>query len=94
MGDDKKLRELQEMADAEGIELTDEQLESVAGGFIYHDEGDVAARRREAYYVVDDDENVVMRLDNLAKAEHWAKNLRTNSKLLTAEEFERIRRKH
>lgn len=94
MGDDKKLRELQEMADAEGIELTDEQLESVAGGFIYHDEGDVAARRREAYYVVDDDENVVMRLDTLAKAEHWAKNLRTNTKLLTAEEFERIRRKH
>ena len=94
MGDDKKLRELQEMADAEGIDLTDEQLESVAGGFIYHDEGDVAARRREAYYVVDDDENVVMRLDTLAKAEHWAKNLRTNSKLLTAEEFERIRRKH
>lgn len=93
MGDDKKLRELQEMADAEGIELTDEQLESVAGGFIYHDEGDVAARRREAYYVVDDDENVVMRLDTLAKAEHWAKNLRTNTKLLTAEEFERIRRK-
>lgn len=94
MGDDKKLRELQEMADAEGIELTDEQLESVAGGFIYHDEGDATARRREAYYVVDDDENVVMRLDTLAKAEHWAKNLRTNTKLLTAEEFERIRRKH
>jgi hypothetical protein len=94
MSDDKKMRELQEMADAEGIELTDEQLDSVAGGFIYHDEGDVTARRREAYYVVDDDENVVMRLDTLAKAEHWAKNLRTNTKLLTAEEFERIRRKH
>lgn len=94
MSDDKKMRELQEMADAEGIELTDEQLDSVAGGFIYHDEGDATAHRREAYYVVDDDENVVMRLDTLAKAEHWAKNLRTNTKLLTAEEFERIRRKH
>ncbi len=94
MDDDRKMRELQEMADAEGVELTDAELESVAGGFIYHDEGDIAARRREAYYVVDDDENVVMRLDSLAKAEHWAANLRTNSKLLTAEEFERIRRKH
>lgn len=94
MGDDKKMRELQDMADAEGVELTDDQLDSVAGGFIYHDEGDAAARRREAYYVVDDHDNVVMRLDTLAKAEHWAANLRTNSKLLTAEEFERIRRKH
>lgn len=91
---DEKKKELHEMAAAEGIELTDEELESVAGGFIYHDEGDAAAHRREAYYVVDDNENVVMRLDSLAKAEHWAGNLKTNTTLLTAEEFNRIRRKH
>lgn len=93
MNDELK-RDLQDLADAEGVELSDEELDGIAGGFIYHDEGDVAAHRREAYYVLDDDGRVVMRLDNLAKAEHWAGNLRTNAQLLSAEEFEQMRKKY
>ena len=78
----------------EGIELGDEDLDAIAGGFIYHDEGDAAAHRREGFYVVDDAGNVVMRVDSMAKAERWAKNLRTNTTLMTADEFEKARRKH
>ena len=81
------------LAKEAGYELADDELEGIAGGYIYHDEGDVAAHRREGYYVVDDAGRVVMRLDSLAKAEHWAGNLRTNTQLLTAEEFEQMRRK-
>ena len=91
---DDKMKELQDMAAAEGVELSDDDLDGIAGGYIYHDEGDMAAHRREAFYVVDDAGHVVMRLDSQAKAEHWAGNLRTNTTLLSAEGFERIRRKH
>ncbi len=93
MNDEMK-RDLQELADTEGIELSDEALDAIAGGYIYHDEGDAAAHRREAYYVLDDSGRVVMRLDSLAKAEHWAGNLRTSAQMLTADEFERMRRKY
>ena len=93
MSDDQK-KNLQEMAADEGFELSDDELDGVAGGYIYHDEGDAAAHRREGFYVVDDAGHVVMRLDSMAKAEHWAANLRTNTQLLTAEEFEQMRRKH
>ena len=93
MGDDKT-KALQVLAAAEGVELSDDELDGVAGGYIYHDEGDAAAHRREAFYVVDDAGNVVMRLDSQAKAEHWAGNLRTNTTLLTAQEFELMRKKH
>lgn len=89
---DDKQKKLQEMAAEEGVELTDDQLDGIAGGFIYHDEGDVKAHRRESFYVVDDAGQVVMRLDSMDKAEHWANNLRTNTKLLSAEEFEKMRR--
>lgn len=91
---DEKSKELQEMAAEMGVELSDEQLEGIAGGYIYHDEGSAAAHRREAFYVVDDAGKVVMRLDSRAKAEHWAGNLRTNTTLLSSEEFEKIRRKN
>ena len=93
MSDDLK-KELRELADAEGIELSDEELEGVAGGYIYHDEGDASAHRREAFYVLDNDGRVVMRLDDAKSAEHWAGNLRTSAKLISADEFERLRRKH
>lgn len=82
-----------DMAD-EAFELTDDELDSIAGGYIYHDEGDPKAHRREAYYVVDDAGEVVMRLDSLERAEHWAGNLRTSTKLLTPEEFAAMRKKH
>lgn len=90
--DDEQKRELRELAASEGVELSDEDLDCIAGGYIYHDEGDPTAHRREAFYVVDDAGRVVMRFDNLAKAEHWAGNLRTSTKLLTPEEFEKMRR--
>ena len=93
MNDELK-KELQDMAGAEGIELSDEDLEGIAGGYIYHDEGDASAHRREAFYVLDDDGRVVMRLDNAESAKHWAGNLRTSAKLISADEFERLRRKH
>ncbi len=90
MNDEQK-KGLDEAA-LDGIELNDEDLEGVTGGYIYHDMGDASAHRREAYYVLDDNERVVMRFDSMAKAEHWAHNLRTSTTLLSAEEFERMRR--
>ena len=60
---DDKQKKLQEMAAEEGVELTDAQLDGIAGGSIYHDEGDVKAHRLESFYVVDDAGQVVMRLD-------------------------------
>ena len=81
-------------AAAEGIGLTDEMLDAIAGGYIYHDEGDPAAHRKEAFYVLDNSGTVVMRLDNAASAKHWAGNLRTSAQMLTADEFERMRRKY
>ena len=90
MSDELK-KDAVEMPD--GVELSDEALEGVAGGAIYHDEGDYAAHRKEAYYVVDDKGEVVMRVDSLAKAQHWAENLRTSATLLTADEFEKLRKK-
>lgn len=92
MNDELK-KGLDEAATA-GVELSDEDLEGVAGGVIYHDPGNAAAHRREAYYVLDDAGQVVMRFDNQAKAEHWAANLRTSPTLISAEEFERLRRKN
>jgi len=77
----------------DGVELNDEALDSVAGGFIYHDAGDAAAHRKEAFYVIDDAGNIVMRLDNAASAKHWANNLRTSQKLISAAEFEALRNK-
>ena len=90
MGDELK-KELQEMAAVDGVELSDDALDAIVGGYIYHDEGDVSAHRREAYYVVDDKGQVVMRLDDLKAAEHWAGNLRTSTKFLTADEFKKMR---
>ena len=52
MDEDLKRKAL-EMAAAEGIELSDEMLDAIAGGYIYHDEGDPAAHRKEAFYVLD-----------------------------------------
>ena len=92
--DDELKKELEEVAAVDGATLTDEELEAIAGGVIYHDEGDAAAHRREAYYVLDDDGQVVMRLDSLDKANHWAQNLRTSAKLISADEFEKMRRNH
>ena len=91
---DELNKDLQELANTEGVELSDDVLDAIAGGYIYHDEGDAAAHRREAYYVLDDDGRVVMRLDSLSRAEHWAGNLRTNAQMLTADEFLRMRKKH
>ena len=92
MSDELK-KNLAEMAAAEGVELNDDELAAIAGGAIYQDAGDLSAHRKEAYYVVDDAGEVVMRLDSVAKAKHWAQNLRTSTQLLTADEVEQIRKK-
>jgi hypothetical protein len=91
---DDLMRDAMDLAAAEGIELTDEMLDAIAGGYIYHDEGDPAAHRKEAFYVLDNSGTVVMRLDNAASAKHWAGNLRTSKKILNADEFETLRRTH
>ena len=65
---DELNKDLQELANTEGVELSDD--------------------------VLDDDGRVVMRLDSLSRAEHWAGNLRTNAQMLTADEFLRMRKKH
>lgn len=74
------------------VELDDEVLDSIAGGYVYHDPGDAAAHRKESFYVVDDAGQIVMRLNDLAAAKHWAGNLRTSQKVITAEQFDRLRR--
>ena len=89
---DELKKDLEEMAVVDGIELSDEVLDAIVGGYIYHDEGDLSAHRKEAYYVLDDKGQVVMRLDSLSSAEHWAGNLRTSAKLINADEFEKMRR--
>lgn len=89
---DDLMRDAMDLAAAEGIELTDEMLDAIAGGYIYHDEGDPAAHRKEAFYVLDNSGTVIMRLDNAASAKHWAGNLRTTADFLTPEQFEKLRR--
>ena len=92
--DDKQIRETTDASNVEVTELNDEILEGVAGGFVYHDRGDAAAHRQEAYYVLDDGGDIIMKLDDVSKAKHWAGNLRTNQRLITAEEFDKLRKKH
>lgn len=93
MNDDLK-KELEELAATECAELSDDVLDSIAGGYVYHDAGDPATHRKEAYYVLDDSGDVIMRLDDLGTAKHWAGNLRTSQKLISTEEFEQLRRTH
>ena len=81
-----------DMSNFEGAELTDEALEGVAGGYVYHDKGDAATHRKESFYVIDDSGDIVMRLDNLNSAKHWAGNLRTSQRIIDAEEFEQLRK--
>ena len=91
---DQERKEMLDLAADNGVELSDEDLENIAGGFVYHDAGDAASHRKEAYYVVDDKGEIIMRLNSLAKAEHWASNLRTSQRLLSADEFEKLRKKN
>ena len=88
---DEQKKDFQDM---DGIfEVGDEDLENIAGGLVYHDKGDPTAHRREAYYVLNNDGDIIMRLDDLGKAKHWAKNLREDQRLINTDEFERLRRK-
>ena len=90
--DDELAKELQELANTEDVELSDEVLDEIAGGFIYHDSGDPEAHRREAYYVIDDKGKIVMRVDDIGTAKHWADNIRTNQRMLAAEQFLSLRK--
>lgn len=89
---DKREDGVLDLSSADGIELTDEELDSIAGGFIYHDEGDPLAHRKEAFYVLDAKGKIIMKVDDMSKAKHWAGNLRTSLQTLSTEEFEKLRR--
>lgn len=91
---DKRENEMMDTAIDEAVELSDEMLDDIAGGFVYHDRGDADAHRKEAYYVIDDGGNIVMRVDDVSKAKHWAENLRVNQRMITAKEFEQLRKNH
>ena len=93
MNDEQK-REMLNAAAADGIELSDVVLDNIAGGFVYHDKGDPVAHRREAFYVLDKNGDIIMKLDDVAKAKHWADNLRMSQRMLSADEFEKLRRSH
>ncbi|MDO4532753.1 MAG: hypothetical protein Q4C36_03425 [Coriobacteriia bacterium] len=75
-------------------QLDESVLDSIAGGYIYHDAGDPAAHRKETFYVLDDTGNIILRLEDIGAAKHWAGNLRTSKKVLSAAEFETLRRTH
>ena len=93
MNDEQK-KEFLELAATEGVELSDEDLDSITGGYVYHDAGDAASHRKEAYYVLDDSGKVIMRLNDMGAAKHWANNLRTSPRLISTDEFEQLRRAH
>lgn len=88
---DELSKELSSLAADDVVELSDELLDSIAGGYIYHDKGDATAHRKEAFYVLDSKGKIIMKLGDIAKAEHWAGNLRTSLHTLTTEEFEKLR---
>lgn len=94
MMSDEQKQDLMEAAAADGVELSDEDLDSIAGGYVYHDAGDPAAHRREAYYVLDKSGEIIVRLDDAAKATHWASNLRTSTRMLSDDEFNKLRKTH
>ena len=89
---DKLEKDLMNAADADGIELSDDFLDSIAGGYVFHDAGDPSAHRREGFYVVDNKGDIVMRFDDEAKAKHWATNLRTSQNLISAEQLSQLRK--
>ena len=88
---DEQNRNMQDPEFDDGIELTDEELDRITGGYIYHDEGDPLTHRKESVYILDSSGKVVMRLEDVAKAQHWASNLRVSLTPLTAEEFIKVR---
>ena len=89
---DKLEKDLMNAADADGFELSDELLDSIAGGYVFHDAGDPGAHRREGFYVVDNKGDIVMRFDDEAKAKHWATNLRTSQNLISADQLSQLRK--
>ena len=90
MNDERK-KELLDMAAADGVELSDEALDNIAGGLIYHDEGDALAHRKEAYYLLDDNGEIIMKVSDAGMAKHWAGNLRISDRLIGTDEFNALR---
>lgn len=90
---DEKRNELTEMDAFEGAELSDDMLDSIAGGLIYHDPGDASANRKEAFYVLNDDGDIIMKVGDIGKAKHWATNLHESTRVISTAEFEKLRRK-
>ena len=93
MNDEQK-KEFFDLASSEGVELSDEVLDSITGGYVYHDVGDAESHRKEAYYVLDDSGKIIMKLNDMGAAKHWADNLRTSPRFINTDEFEQLRRLH
>lgn len=91
MNDEQK-KETTEVDVSNTVELTDEELDDISGGLVYHDLGDPKTHRKETFYVLSDSGDIIMRFDNEAKAKHWAGNLRTDQRLISADEFNQLRR--
>jgi hypothetical protein len=85
MSDEKQ--DVQEMAD--GVELSDDELEGVAGVEIYRDAG--GAHTGAAFYVLDEDGNLLVTRPTLKSAIHWADNLQESTRVLTPGEFKKMR---
>ena len=93
MNEEQK-KEFQELAATEGVELSDDALDSIVGGYVYHDAGDPQSHREEAYYVLDDTGEIILRFGDVGAAKHWASNLRASPRIIDTNEFEQLRRTH
>lgn len=74
-------------------EISDEVLDAVAGGYLYHDPGDATTHRKERFYILDSTGNIIMKTSDEERAKHWLNNLQLNQMELTATEFDRLRKK-
>ncbi len=83
---EKEPLEMKEIA-----EVSDEALDDVSGGYIYHDPGDARAHRKGRHYVLNDQGDIIMKVGDLKTAQHWAGNLKESSDELTAEQFNHLR---
>lgn len=79
--------ELTKFVAKESIELPDEVLDAVAGGYVFHDDGG------EFYTVIDDDGGVHEVYKTLEKAQKTAREHGYSTEVLNSEELKEFRRK-
>lgn len=73
----------------QGIELSDEMLDNITGGYIYHVEGTGGAADR--YYLLTDSGKTIATFKSAEKAAEWAGKTKLTPQTLSAEEFKRLR---